>query len=63
LEATYTIPAIVALTIISIVQKASDFSWEPHQEEAVKFILKYRKQFSNLIYINADNTVIIDIIL
>jgi hypothetical protein len=42
------------------VRKASDFTWGPPQGEAVKMMLEYREQFSNLVYINADNTVIID---
>ena len=43
-------------------KKASDFTWGPPQEEAVKFILEYIEQFSNLIYINADNPVVTDIL-
>jgi hypothetical protein len=43
------------------VKNASDFIWGPSQDKAIEIILEYIEQFHNLIYINADKTVIIDI--
>ena len=47
--------------LYSITRKANDFIWDKPQEQAVKTVLKYIKEYSKLYNIRADDTVYLDI--